>query len=118
MRRLASFVAILILLSAAAPLLGCMTGKPMTSEESTCCRSMNGNCGEMTKMGCCNTEVRTDQSPQLATAAPLTGVHFAVVAWLAPLLPSAQTVPLALFRSPEEHSPPGLLTAQTTVLRI
>jgi hypothetical protein len=117
-RRLASFVAIFILLSTAAPLLACMTGKAMNQEESACCRSMHGNCGDMAKMGCCKTEVKTDQSPQLATAAPAMNIHFAVIAWLAPLLPSVQTLHPSLFRSPDEHSPPGLLTAQISVIRI
>ena len=118
MRRLASFVAIFILLSTAAPLLACMTGRTMNQEESVCCRSMHGNCGYMAKMGCCKTEVKTDESPQLAAVAPATNVHFAVIAWLTPLLPPLQTIPHSLFQSPDEHSPPGLLTAQTSVLRI
>lgn len=118
MRRLASFVAIFILLSTAAPLLACMTGKAMNKEESACCRSMHGNCGDMAKMGCCKTEVKADQSPQLATVGPATSVHFAVIAWLAPMLPSVLTAPPSLFRSPDEHSPPGLLSAQVSVLRI
>ncbi len=96
-RRLASFVAIFILLSTAAPLLACMTGRTMNHEESACCRSMHGNCGDMAKMGCCKTEVKTDESPQLATVAPATNVHFAVIAWLTPLLPHLQTIPPSLF---------------------
>jgi hypothetical protein len=117
-RRIASLVAILILLLTAAPLLACMTGKTMNQEESACCRAMHGNCGDMVKMGCCKTEVKADQSPQLATTGPATDVHFAVIAWLAPLLPFIQTMPPSQFRSPDEHSPPGLLTAQISVLRI
>ena len=117
-RRLASFVAIFILLTAAAPLLACMTGKTMNQEESACCRSMHGNCGDMAKMGCCKTEVKTDQSPQLAKGTPSTHVSFAVIAWLAPVLPWVRTASPSLFRSPDEHSPPGILTAQISVLRI
>lgn len=90
----------------------------MNQEESACCRSMHGNCGDMEKMGCCKTEVKTDESPQLATVAPATNVHFAVIAWLTPLLPPLHTIPSSLFRSPDEYSPPGLLTAQISVLRI
>ncbi len=118
MRRLATFVAFFVLLTAAAPLLACMTGKAMNQEESACCRSMHGNCGGMEKMGCCKTEVETDQSPQLATVAPATDVHFAVIAWLAPLFRSNQKGHPLLFRSPDQHSPPGLLTAHISVLRI
>jgi hypothetical protein len=42
----------------------------MTREESACCRQMQGNCGDMAKMGCCRTESHSDQNPQLATHAP------------------------------------------------
>jgi len=90
----------------------------MSQQESACCRSMHGNCGDMAKMGCCNTEVRTDHSPELATVPLATDVHFAVVAWLQPQLPSVQPLPRSLLKAPDEHSPPGLLTAQITVLRI
>jgi hypothetical protein len=118
MRRLATFVAILIVLSAAAPLLACMTGSAMNREESACCRTMHGNCGQMAKMGCCQTEVRTDEHPQLASTPPPSNVHWAVIAWLAPVLAAIEIVPPSLLQAPEEHSPPGLLTAQITILRI
>jgi len=117
MRRLASLVAIFILLSTAAPLLACMTGSAMNQEESACCRAMHGNCGDMAKMGCCRTEVRTDEHPQLAATAPPIDVHWTVAGWLAPVLTHRQTVPSSL-RAPDEHSPPGLLTATIIVLRI
>ncbi len=90
----------------------------MTREESICCRSMHGDCGGMPRMTCCNTEVRTDHNPQLAAAAPITDIHLIVLEWSAPLLASARTVPPFVFQLPDEHSPPGLLTAQTIVLRI
>jgi len=118
MRRIASFIAIFILLSSAAPLLACMTGSAMNQEESACCRSMHGNCADMTKMGCCRTEVRTDEHPQLAASAPSTDVSLFVISWLAPVFTQAQTVPRSLLQTPDEHSPPGLITAQITVLRI
>ena len=118
MRRLFSFVAILILLSTATPLLACMTGKAMSQEESACCRSMHGHCGGMEKMGCCKTELRTDQHPQLVTSAPAISIHWALVDWLAPFFASTKTVSPPLLRVPSEHSPPGLLIGKLTVLRI
>jgi len=118
MRRLASMIALLVLISAAAPLLACMTGTAMSAEESACCRAMHGNCGEMAKMGCCRTEVRTDDHPQLATMAPPTDIYWAVIAWLSPFIGSMQHVPSSQLQAPKEHSPPGLLIAKTAVLRI
>jgi len=118
MRRFAGFVAILVLLSAAAPLLACMTDSAMSQEESACCRSMHGHCGDMEKMGCCRTEVRTDNHPQLPSLAPSTDVHFVVISWLPPVVTETQNVPPALLRRPDAHSPPGLVVAKITVLRI
>ena len=66
MRRLASIVAILLLLAAAAPVMACMTSVVMSREESAYCRAMHGQCGGMTKMGCCRMEIRTDETPQIA----------------------------------------------------
>jgi hypothetical protein len=117
MKRLASIVAILLLISAAAPVLACMTDGAMNHEESACCRAMHGNCGEMAKTGCCRTEVRTDAHPQIATTAPSLELHWAIVDWLTPVVVTVQTVP-SVFDIPVEHSPPGLLAARTTVLRI
>ena len=118
MRRLASIITILLLLSAAAPVLACMTGDVMSHEENACCRTMHGKCGEMAKTGCCRTEVRTNENPQIATAGPSMDLHWAVMDWLTPALITVQTVPSFLLDAPDEHSPPGLVTARTTVLRI
>jgi hypothetical protein len=118
MKRLASIVALLLLLSAAAPVLACMTGGAMSHEESACCRAMHGNCGEMAKTGCCRTEVRTDEHPQIATTAPSIELHWSVIHWLMPVFAAVQTVPSSFLDIPTEHSPPGLFIANTTVLRI
>jgi hypothetical protein len=66
MRRLVSIVAILLLLASAAPVMACLTNVVMSHEESACCRAMNGQCGHMEKMGCCQTEIRADETPQIA----------------------------------------------------
>lgn len=118
MRRLVSLVAMFILLSTASPLLACMTGDGMSREESACCRDMHGKCGGMEKMGCCRTEVRTDEHPQLAATAPAIDVQFVVVDCFKPFLAEVPLVAPSLLRRPAEHSPPGIVNARITVLRI
>ncbi len=90
----------------------------MTREESACCRQMHGNCGDMAKMGCCRTEAHTDQNPQLATHAPSINLPLAMIGRLDPVLTSASFSSHLTLRAPEEHSPPGLLTAAFIVLRV
>ena len=118
MRRLASIVALILLLAAAAPMMACVTSTAMSHEENDCCRAMHGNCGKMAKAGCCRTEVRTDEHPQIATTATSIELHWAVIDWLIPAFFAAQTAPSFSFAVPAEHSPPGLITVKTTVLRI
>ena len=118
MRRLASIVAILLLVTAAAPVMACLTNVVMSPKESACCRAMHGQCGHMEKMACCRTEVRTDETPQIAATSPATEVQWVCVALLPSLATPAQSVASTTWRAPDEHSPPGLLTAKTTVLRI
>ena len=118
MRRLASILAIFILLLTAAPLLACMTENAMSQEESACCRTMHGKCGGMEKMDCCRTEARTDEHPQLAPSAPMIDLHLAVVDWLEPFAAVVQDVPSSVLEIADMHSPPGLVIARTTVLRI
>jgi hypothetical protein len=118
MRRLASIFAIFILLLTAAPLLACMTESVMSQEESACCRAMHGKCDGMEKMGCCRTEVRTDEHPQTAASAPTIDLHLAVVDWLEPSISEVRNAPPFVFGIPDAHSPPGLVIARITVLRI
>jgi hypothetical protein len=119
MRRLASFITIFILLSTAAPLMACMTDRTMNQEESACCRAMHGKCDDaMATMGCCHTQVRTDEHPQLATSAPAIDLNFVVADWLEPVLSEIQNVPPSMLGIPDEYSPPGLVTARITILRI
>lgn len=118
MRRIASIVAILLLLAAAAPVMACVTSVVMSREESACCRAMHGQCGKMAKMGCCRTEVRTEETPQIASTSPTINVHWVCLAHLPVLATSVHSAASTVRRAPDEHSPPGLLTAKTTVLRI
>ncbi|MDW5267108.1 MULTISPECIES: hypothetical protein [Acidobacteriaceae] len=117
MRRLLSFVAVLLLVASAAPVMACVTNLAMSQTESACCRSMHGQCGEMAKMGCCQTVVHND-SPQAATETASLAVH-----WTVFTQGDSLTMPVVLDNpvqqtSMAEHSPPGLLIARTTVLRI
>jgi hypothetical protein len=118
MRRLASVFAIFILLLTAAPLLACMTESAMSQEESACCRAMHGKCDGMEKMGCCRTHVRTDEHPQITASAPTIDLHLAVVDWLEPFVAEVQNVPPSVLGIADAHSPPGLVIARITVLRI
>jgi hypothetical protein len=121
MRRLVGILAIFILLLTAAPLEACMTDSAMNRQESACCRAMHGKCSGMEKMGCCQTEVRTDEHPQLASSAPKIDLHVVVVDWLEPFVFAVHNVPPSALAVPEiadAHSPPGLVIARTTVLRI
>jgi hypothetical protein len=117
MRRLDTIIALLLLLTTAAPVLACMTGSTMSHDENLCCRSMHGNCGERTKTGCCQTEVDR-QHPQIAATVPSMDLHWAVIDWLTPASVALQPVQASFLHTPVQHSPPGLLTTQTTVLRI
>lgn len=92
------------LLSGAASLLACMTGTAMTQEESACCRSMHGKCGGMEKMGCCRTEVRTDDHPQLASSAPTLALPTVVVIQCLSVVAPMPTIPQALL--PTSITPP------------
>lgn len=117
MRRLISFVAVLLLLASAAPVMACVTNLAMSQTESACCRSMHGQCGEMAKMGCCQTVVHND-SPQVATETATLAVQ-----WISITRGDSLTALVVLdnpahLTSLAEHSPPGLLIARTTVLRI
>jgi hypothetical protein len=118
MRRLTGILTIFILLLTAAPLLACMTDSVMSDEESACCRAMHGKCDGMENMGCCRTAVQTDEHPQIAASAPVINLHLAVVDWLEPLVSEVQNVPPSIPGMADAHSPPGLVIARITVLRI
>jgi hypothetical protein len=118
MNRPACFVAILLVLSTAAPVMACVTGSAMSHEEKVCCRSMHGNCPEMAKMGCCRTKVRTDDHPQLVTSAPVSIVQCAAMVSHTSNQVTVQSITLFPSRIPEEHSPPESPAANITILRI
>lgn len=115
MRRLAGIVVLLLLVGASGPVMACVTSQKMSREESACCRAMQHQCGEMARMGCCRMVVRHDLE-QMATQTVSLPVQWVVALHVAPVAPAlltfAVSVPMA------SHSPPGLLAAQSTVLRI
>lgn len=118
MRRIASFVAVFLLLTAAAPLLACVMGGSMSPSESACCRAMNSHCGDMAKMGCCQVEVRHEGTAQFP-ASPVPDVQWLVATqWVPVVFPQRKSTPAGRMSAPDAHSPPGLLIARTTVLRI
>lgn len=118
MRRLASLVAIFLLLSTVSPALACVTNRAMSHEESACCRIMHSKCGQMVKQGCCRMELRTGDRPQLLANAPQTNVHWAVVARLGSVTTPDRPISPLLLHTSIEHAPPGLVTAKIAVLRI
>jgi hypothetical protein len=95
-----------------------MTGGAMSQQENACCKSMHGDCGEMAKTGCCKTMVRTDAQPQIASAIISPNIHWAVINWFTPDFTVAGVIQSFTYSVPSDHSPPGLLVTQTTVLRI
>jgi hypothetical protein len=117
-RRLASFVAILLLLIAAAPVFACAAETAVTHEASVCCHSLDRGCGATAKMECCRTDSDASVAPQLAASAPSLHLAFMLLAWIEPAFNPRPSAEFALWRSPEEHSPPGLIVARVTVLRI
>lgn len=90
----------------------------MTRMEQDCCQQMHGKCGEMAKQGCCQIEVRNDPSqlPAHVVVPPI--LPLVLVAFLYPLLVELPASVSHPWHFPHEHSPPGLLIASTTVLRI
>jgi hypothetical protein len=118
MRRLASIVAVFLLLTSVTPVLACVMGGPMSSKESACCRSSKDNCTKMEKMGCCRTELRTDQARQIAVTSPATESHPAYLAQSSDRAATVETVAFRPLGVPIDHPPPGFLSANISVLRI
>ena len=121
MRRLTSFVAVLMLLLTAAPIMACVTEQSMTREEQACCRMMKNQCGQMempASHGCCQTDIRAahheavlTQSADLhQTVGPVT--QLSITDLWSPRLASANRVTQSEPSLPQ--SPPGSIS----VLRI
>lgn len=117
-RRIASFVAVAVMLVMMMPTLACATTPKMSQMYMDCCRQMHGKCGEMAKQGCCQIEVHSDPHQLPSHVVTNVVVPVAVVAVLYNLLTAQPVLEGHRWQVPNEHSPPGLLVASTTVLRI
>lgn len=118
MRRLTGFAAAVLMLVMMLPALACAATPSMSRMEQDCCLQTHGRCGAMAAQGCCQVKVRSalNQLPaHIVTAPPLTltsaGISF-------PLLAASPASIGYRWHAPDEHPPPGLLIASTTVLRI
>ena len=118
-------VSILAMLLAALPVAACvLPGAGMTSAERECCKKMAGQCGDMgmaKSHPCCKVTGTPTDFHALKTASSQLG-HVSLVLFHA-LPMTAQTDPylsLAQWSSclSRTHSPPGLGSTNTTVLRI
>jgi len=117
-RRIATLVAVLLLLSGAAPVLACVTGGAMSHNDSACCRSMHNQCGEMAKTGCCRTEIKSDQQPKLASTGPVFNPQPTTYELVPVDEAFGMRTQIIVSRIPNEHSPPGLIVARIANLRI
>ena len=119
MRRLASLVAILLMLVMASPLLACVSQLTMTPAERACCVSMRGQCDHVAAHRCCQIHVRNDLSQIPAQKADAPQLTLAAVAPDAPSflsIPGPQTVSFSVQES--DRPPPLLEHLATIVLRI
>jgi hypothetical protein len=117
-RRLSTSIAVLVMFLMMLPALACAATSAMSPVERDCCRQMHGRCGDMVKQGCCQVQVQTDvnQLPSQMTVAPVLRIVIETIDY-----PRATVFSPAGgygWRLPDEHSPPGLLIASSTVLRI
>jgi hypothetical protein len=118
-------VSALALMLAALPVAACvLLGATMTSAERECCKKMAEQCGDMGMAKthpCCKVTNTPADSHALKTASSQLD-HVSLVLFQALLL-TAQTdryFSLAQWSSPVSctHSPPGLESLTTTILRI
>src|SRR5258708_20627687 len=117
-------VSILALLLSALQVMACARpGATMTAGEYDCCKRMAEQCGRsgMAKSHeCCQTQVSpNDFHPLQASSSQLD--HSSFGHYAQPVVVQAIAVPQLMFSTSipfPTHSPPGLLSAATTVLRI
>jgi hypothetical protein len=115
----------LAVLFAALPVMACaVPNAAMTAAERECCKKMAGQCGDMgmaKSHPCCQVTATPADFHALKTAS--SQLHHVSLVLLHALPPTAQTdvyVSLAQWSSRVSctHSPPGLESLTTTVLRI
>lgn len=117
-RRFTAIAALLLMLVMTLPALACTAMPARNRTERDCCQQMDGRCAGAVKQACCKIEVRNDlnQLPMHSVNVPV--LLLATLAMLYPVLVQLPASAGYLWHRPSEHSPPGLLIASTTVLRI
>ena len=117
MKRLASIVAILLLLLTAAPVMACVADQAQTPAQAECCRQMHGDCGAMATTGCCPSDVR-EQAAQTAAMALLPVLQATASGAATALVVPAGRGLAARRVAPAQHSPPRPDSAAPSILRI
>ena len=113
-------VGVVLVAWAAGTAAACLLpGSQLTEEEKACCREMAPSCGEKMQAShsCCTKSVRQDSSllasRHQGLKPDLTAARLALEE--GSVSPLAAAVPIGLLAG---HSPPGLASGATTILRI
>src|SRR5215469_6437370 len=117
-------VSLLAMLLAALPVMACARpGAEMTAAERECCKKMAAQCGGsgmMKSHGCCQTTVSPDKFDAMKTSS--SQIDHSLPHPCAQVVPLDATAALQLTFATNiacpPHSPPGVLSPGTTVLRI
>jgi hypothetical protein len=117
-------VSILAMLLAALPVMACARpGAAMTAAEHDCCKRMAEQCGHSGRVkshGCCQTQILpSDLHALKASSSQLD--HSLVDLHVQPVALQAMVAPQLMFTTgiyAPSHSPPGLLSSATSILRI
>jgi hypothetical protein len=117
-------VSVLAMLLAALPVMACVRpGAEMTAAERECCKKMAAQCGGSSMMkshGCCQTNVSPDKFDAMKTSS--SQIDHSLPDFCAQVVPleatTAQQPAFATNIASPPHSPPGLLSSATAVLRI
>jgi hypothetical protein len=117
-------VSILAMLLAALPVMACVQpGAEMTAPERECCKKMAAQCGGagmMKSHKCCQTDIAPNSLDAMKTSSSQIDHSLPdFCAQVVPLEAKAALQPtFATNIASPPHSPPGLLSSATTVLRI
>ena len=117
-------ISILAMLLAALPVMACVQpGAEMTAPERECCKKMAAQCGGagmMKSHKCCQTDVAPNSLDAMKTSS--SQIDHSLPDFCAQVVPLEATAALqpafATNIASPPHSPPGLLSSATTVLRI
>ena len=117
-------ISILAMLLAALPVMACVQpGAEMTAPERECCKKMAAQCGGagmMKSHKCCQTDIAPNSLDAMKTSSSQIDHSLPdFCAQVVPLEAKAALQPtFATNIASPPHSPPGLLSSATTVLRI